>query len=88
MDWSSISDLVGMVGVILVVAAYFFLMAGHWKVEKMLFSLTNLGGALCILFSLFFHWNLASVVIELIWVVISCYKLGFFLRQYLKRIAK
>ena len=85
MNWDLISNGVGLVGVSLVVLAYLFLQTGYWKVERFLYSFTNLVGAVLILFSLYFHWNLASVVIEFVWIAISCYRLSFFLKHYLKR---
>lgn len=68
---SQISNVIGIIGVILVLLAYYLLQSGCWHSGKVSFSLTNLIGSILILFSLFFHWNLASVVIEFAWIAIS-----------------
>ncbi len=37
----------------------------------MTYQIMNLTGSVFLLFSLFFHWNLSSVVIEIAWIMIS-----------------
>ncbi len=64
-------DIVGMIGVILILIAYFLISTGRWSSTSVLFQLVNFVGAWLILFSLYFHWNLSSVVIEIAWVIIS-----------------
>jgi hypothetical protein len=65
------ADSVGMLGVILLLIAYYYLSIGRWLAERMKYQIYNLAGALLILYSLYFHWNLSSVVIEIAWVLIS-----------------
>lgn len=65
------SNYVGMIGVIIILIAYFLLSTGKWIADSMRYQLLNLIGAWLILFSLFFHWNLSSVVIEIAWILIS-----------------
>lgn len=65
------SDYVGIFGVIIILIAYFFLSTGDWIADSYKYQLLNFLGAWLILFSLFFHWNLASVIIEIAWVAIS-----------------
>lgn len=77
-----IPNLIGMVGVSLVILAYMLLQLGYWKSDALIFSLSNLTGALCILFSLMFNWNFSSVMIELIWILISSYRIFLYLRDY------
>jgi len=67
----AISDEVGMVGVGIILVAYYFLSVGRWIADSMLFQFLNFAGAWLILFSLYFHWNLSSVVIEVAWIAIS-----------------
>lgn len=38
---------------------------------RLCYQLLNLAGALCILFSLLFNFNLASVILEITWISIS-----------------
>jgi hypothetical protein len=68
----AISDAVGILGVILVLTAYYHLSMGIWVASKsMRFQIMNFTGAWLILFSLCFHWNTASVTIEIAWIIIS-----------------
>jgi hypothetical protein len=76
-----VSDPVGLLGVILILIAYYFLSVGRWNANHMIFQFLNFLGAWFILFSLFFHWNTASVTIEVAWIIISivgmCKILGY-----------
>lgn len=67
----AIANPVGLVGVALVLIAYFFLSTGRWISDSLQFQCYNLIGAILILYSLWFHWNLSSVVIEIAWITIS-----------------
>lgn len=71
-----IADPIGMVGVVLLLIAYFFLSTGRWRANSFTYQLYNLVGAILILYSLCFHWNLSSFVIEVAWVVISLIGIG------------
>lgn len=66
-----ISDPVGLIGVIIILVAYLLLSIGRWDSVSLRFQVVNFLGAWLILFSLYFHWNLSSVVIEISWVIIS-----------------
>ena len=66
-----ISNPVGLIGVGSILIAYFFLSTGRWKSDGFIFQFLNFLGAWLILFSLYFHWNLSSVVIEIAWIAIS-----------------
>ncbi len=66
-----IADLIGLIGVVLLLIAYFYLSIGRWSSDSLMYQFYNLLGALLILFSLCFHFNLSSFVIEVAWVVIS-----------------
>ncbi len=76
-----ISDAVGMFGVILILIAYYYLSIGQWNAKRIIFQSYNFIGAWLILYSLYFHWNTASVTIEIAWIIISmvgmCRILGF-----------
>ncbi len=65
------ADVVGIVGVVMILIAYYFLSVGKWISDSMVYQVLNFLGAWLILFSLYFHWNLSSVVIEVAWIVIS-----------------
>ena len=65
------SNFIGIFGVFLVLLAYFLLQSNIISNKEPRFSLLNLIGAILILYSLFYHWNLASVIIEIAWITIS-----------------
>lgn len=73
MNMSNISNYIGMVGVIMVLYAYLLLQLGKWQQRRLRFSLINLTGSIFILVSLYYHFNLASFVIEIVWLLISAY---------------
>ncbi len=68
-----IPDIVGVVGVLLILSAYFLLQIGKMKVDFFSYSFLNFIGSIMILFSLGFNWNLAAVLIEGSWALISAY---------------
>lgn len=70
-----IADIVGIIGVVLIIAAFFLLQAGRISAQSYAYQLSNLVGAICLLYSLYYHWNLASVIIEILWLIISIYGL-------------
>lgn len=69
--WAHLPDMVGLVGVSCILVAYYLLNAGRISSKSLSYQLINFCGAWLILFSLFFHWNTASVVIEIAWISIS-----------------
>jgi hypothetical protein len=73
MDISLISDIVGGLGVTLVILSFFLLQAGKMHSQSMSYLLCNFFGAILLLFSLYFNWNSASVVIEILWLGVSLY---------------
>ncbi len=64
-------DLVGTLGVSLILICYFLIQVGRLTVENASYSILNLLGASLVLFSLYFEFNFASVLIEIFWVMIS-----------------
>lgn len=66
-----IADPIGLIGVLIILIAYFLLSIDKWSAMTIKYQSINLVGALLILYSLFFHWNLSSVVIEIAWAFIS-----------------
>ncbi len=69
-------DIVGLLGVAAIILSYMLLQAEILKPNQPIYSVLNLMGALLILFSLFFNWNLSSVVIEIFWILISIFGLA------------
>lgn len=68
-----VPDIFGIIGVILVLALYLLLQIGRCKAESLVFSAGNLLGSILVLYSLWFNWNLSSVIIEIAWLFISLY---------------
>jgi 4a-hydroxytetrahydrobiopterin dehydratase len=77
----SIPNLIGLLGVSLILLAYVLLQVKIWKPDSLKFSFYNLIGSVCILFSLFFNWNLSSVVIEISWMIVSTYQIIHIIRN-------
>jgi multisubunit Na+/H+ antiporter MnhB subunit len=69
----SLPDLIGIAGVILIVVAYTLLQLEKMDPKDLSFSVLNTLGALLIIVSLLFDWNLASFLMEFIWLIISLY---------------
>lgn len=75
-------DVVGAAGVATIIVGYILLQTERVKVERLSYSLLNAAGALLILISLIFAFNLPSFIVESFWLLISLYGIGkWFLRQ-------
>jgi hypothetical protein len=66
-----ITDAVGTLGTLLVVVAFFLLQLERTDPKGLSYNLLNLLGAVFLLFSLCFNFNLASFVMELFWIAAS-----------------
>lgn len=64
-------DIVGTIGVALIIVTYAGVQLRKMEVRSLTYSALNLLGALMILVSLAYNFNLASVVIEIFWIIIS-----------------
>ncbi len=64
-------DIVGTIGVALIVVTYAGVQLRKMEVSSLAYSALNLLGAVMILASLAYNFNLASVVIEIFWIIIS-----------------
>ena len=67
----TIADIVGIIGDILVILAFFLIQTGRINSSDLSYPLLNIIGALGILFSLTHHWNLPAFIIEFAWIIIS-----------------
>lgn len=67
-----ITDIIGLAGTSLVVAAYLLLQLEKLDAKGLAFNVMNLSGAILLLISLSINFNLASFVIELFWIAASC----------------
>lgn len=66
-------DIIGVVGVSFVLATYYLLQFDKIDAKGFWYSFLNLFGAVLIMYSLLYNWNLASVIIEVFWIGISAY---------------
>ena len=74
--WSWVPDIIGCVGTLIILVAYALLQARRLEADGILYSLLNVLGAAMILVSLYHVWNMAAVVMEVTWLIISAYGLG------------
>lgn len=79
MEW--LSDVVGIIGVVLVLVAYYLLQANKLNASSVPYLKMNVVGSVLILYSLCFNWNLAAVLVEVMWFVISLWGMFKTLRQ-------
>lgn len=68
-----IFDIVGIIGVFLILTAYFLLEREVFTPHQLVYLFLNLFGALFIIVSLFHAWNLSAFVVEAAWALISIY---------------
>jgi hypothetical protein len=68
---NALSNTIGMVGVVMQLVVYFLLSVNRISSNTLFYQIFNMIGACCILYSLYFHWNTPSVIIEVIWLLIS-----------------
>jgi len=80
-----IFQLIGLLGMICIVAAYFLLQIGRINSETLAYQTINLIGAILLIISLLEHFNLGSFLIEVFWIFITFF--GFY-KIYKKRSAK
>ena len=64
-------DLAGFIGVLLIVVAYLLLQLDKLPSSSPRYSLLNAAGALLIMVSLLFAFNLSAFIVEVFWFLIS-----------------
>ncbi|HKV36174.1 MAG TPA: hypothetical protein VJP89_17685 [Pyrinomonadaceae bacterium] len=65
-------DLLGLVGVVLIVVTYLLLQLEKLRSNDLAYSLFNAIGASLIVASLLVNFNLSALLMEVFWVLISC----------------
>ncbi len=66
-------DILGVIGVLLVLIDYFLLQAEKIHSNQLVYPLLNLVGGVLITVSLFKDWNLAAFFMEASWVAVSAW---------------
>jgi len=74
-------NIVGSLGVILIIGSYFLIQIGKLSATGLAYTLTNMLGAACILYSLYFEFNLSAFLVEAFWFLISLIGLARIYRQ-------
>jgi hypothetical protein len=64
-------DLVGNVGVVILIITYLLLQLNKIRSDDLAYSLLNAGGASLIVLSLSVNFNLSAMLMEVFWVLIS-----------------
>jgi hypothetical protein len=72
-------DILGTLGVAVIILTYALLQLGRIRSEQILYSIMNAVGASLILVSLYFDFNFPSVVVEAFWLLISIFGIGKYL---------
>ena len=79
-------DLVGSVGVTIIIVTYVLLQIERVKSESLLYSILNAVGASLVLISLVYSFNFSAFVVEFFWVLISLYGIArYFLKNNLAK---
>ncbi len=66
-------DVIGNLGVLLILITYLWLQLGRMSAASLRYSVANGAGAVLILISLVFDFNLSAFVMEAAWLVLSLY---------------
>ena len=66
-------DAIGLLGVVLILLAYFLLQAGRLRGNALPYQLFNAIGAILVLVSLLYAFNLSAFLMELAWLLVSIY---------------
>lgn len=70
-----IYQIIGFIGMIFIVWAYFLIQTGKSSIDSLYYQLLNLIGAILLTISLFVHFNLGSFLIEVFWIAITLYSM-------------
>jgi hypothetical protein len=77
-----IADAIGMLGTLLVLVAYYLMQLEYADPRGLAYNMINFLGAVFLLVSLYFNFNLASVVMEVFWIGASLIGLWKYWRRH------
>ena len=69
-------DILGTLGVAIIILTYILLQAERVRSEELKYSLLNAAGALLIIISLCYSFNLPAFIVEFFWLLISLFGIG------------
>lgn len=72
-------DIIGTLGVALIIVTYVLLQTEWVRSEELKYSLLNAVGALLIIISLCYSFNLPAFIVEFFWLLISLFGIGKYL---------
>ena len=78
-------DLIGSIGVGIIILTYIGLQSGKIKSEALAYSILNAAGATLIIISLVYSFNFAAFIVEFFWVLISIYGIIKYFRNKAER---
>ena len=76
-----ILDIIGVIGVLLVLLDYFLLQTERINSNQVIYPLINLIGGILILVSLLNDWNFPAFIMEASWVAVSAWGIWHVLRK-------
>ena len=75
-------DIIGTLGTAIIIVTYVLLQMERVRSEELKYSLLNAVGALLIIISLCYSFNLPAFIVEFFWLLISLFGIGkYLLRQ-------
>jgi hypothetical protein len=74
-------DILGTLGVGVIIITYVLLQIERVRSDELIYSVLNAVGAALILVSLYFEFNLPSVVVEVFWLLISLFGIGKYIAR-------
>jgi hypothetical protein len=75
-------DILGTLGVAVIIVTYVLLQLERVRSEQLLYSLLNAIGATLIIISLYFSFNLSAFLVEFFWLLISLFGIGKYLMRH------
>ena len=82
MSQISIHDMIGTIGVIMVLIVHLLLQIEKIHSSSLMYSIANLIGGILVILSLMNTWNLSSFIIEVAWCLISIYGIYRYYRRH------
>jgi len=64
-------DVIGNLGVVMIVGTYFLVQIGRMSASGLAYTSLNGVGAVLIMVSLYYNFNLSAFIIEVFWILIS-----------------
>jgi len=83
--WSTLANTIGILGTFIILLSYLLLTHDKLKSDTWTYAGLNLLGSAFLLFSLYFHWNIAAVLMEAVWIIITLLAIYRLTRQSISK---